>query len=42
MLAVLMMTPRWPFSSASVSAMASAAMARTVNEPMRLISTILR
>ncbi len=42
MLAVLMTTPRWPVSSGSVAAMASAATARTVNEPMRLISTTLR
>ena len=42
MLAVLMMTPRCPSTSGSVAAMASAATASTVNEPIRLISTTLR
>ena len=42
MLAVLMTTPRWPSASGSVAAMASAATARTVNDPTRLISTTLR
>ena len=35
--AVLMITPRWPCSSGSVSAIRSAASAITLNVPIRLI-----